>query len=179
MICRSDEFRTFNRSSGQQIPELLHEPHTKRLAFLSTLIYLLSMTCGPWGFLHATIVFPQPARAPVCFPMFSCHVVEAGLHFPYTSWHEQKHQNSLALGPKLPRLKSSPVASESSRNSSRRWKTLAGKASPISTRAGPEQSCNSASVFAARLAKSPRNFKSIGTTNSSWRALRTRSRASS
>ena len=24
-ICRSDEFRTFNRSSGQQIPELLHE----------------------------------------------------------------------------------------------------------------------------------------------------------
>ena len=24
-ICRSDEFRTFNRSTGQPIPELLHE----------------------------------------------------------------------------------------------------------------------------------------------------------
>ena len=29
--------------------------------------------------------------------MFSCHVVEAGLHFLYTLWHEQKHQNSPAL----------------------------------------------------------------------------------
>src|SRR5437016_870924 len=33
-------------------------------AFLSILrdSHLLSMTCGPLGFLHATIVFPQPAR---------------------------------------------------------------------------------------------------------------------
>jgi hypothetical protein len=32
-ICRSDEFRTFNRSTGQQIPELLHERQTKWMAF--------------------------------------------------------------------------------------------------------------------------------------------------
>jgi len=169
---------SLNLDLDLSLPRLLRPCWT---AFLSTLrdIHLLSMTCGPWDFLHATIVFPQPARAPVCFPMFSCHVVEAGLHFPYTPWHEQKHQNSPARSPKLPRLKSSPVASESSRNSSRRWKTLAEKASPISTRPGPDQSCSSASAFAARLAKSPRNFKSIGSTNSSRTAPRARNRASS
>jgi hypothetical protein len=36
-ICRSDEFRTFNRATGQKIPELLHEQQTKRMAFLSVL----------------------------------------------------------------------------------------------------------------------------------------------
>ena len=117
-------------------------------------------------------------RAPVRFPMFSCHVVEAGLDFLHTPWHEQKHQNRRALGPKLPRLKSSPVASETFRNSSHRWKTLAEKAFPISTRVGPERSCNSVSAFAAHLEKGLRNFKSIGTQNFLWPALRRRSRAS-
>jgi hypothetical protein len=121
---------------------------------------------------------PASTGVPARFPMFSCHVVEAGLDFSHTPWHEQKHQNSPARGPKLPRLKSSPVASESSRNFSHRWKTLAEKASPIWTRLGPERSCNSVSAFAARLARSPRNSKSIGTTNSSWTILRTRRRAS-
>ena len=117
-------------------------------------------------------------QSPCSLSMFSCHVVEAGLDFPHTPWHEQKHQNSPARGPKLPRLKSSPVASETSRNSSRRWKTLAEKAFPISTRAGPERSYNSVSAFVARLAKSPRNSKSIGTPNFLRTALRRRRRAS-
>ncbi len=40
-------------------------------AFLSILrdIHLLSMTCGPLGFLYATIVFPQSVRSPAATPM--------------------------------------------------------------------------------------------------------------
>jgi hypothetical protein len=30
MICRSDEFRTFDRSTDHQIPELLHNPRFTR-----------------------------------------------------------------------------------------------------------------------------------------------------
>jgi len=36
-ICRSDEFRTFNRATGRKIPELLHERQMKRTACLSIL----------------------------------------------------------------------------------------------------------------------------------------------
>src|SRR6185436_82213 len=110
--------------------------------------------------------------------MFSCHLAKPGLDFSHTLWHEQRHLKSLACGPKLPRLKSSLVELETSRNSSRRCKTLAEKASPISTRAGPEQSCNFVSASVAPLAKNPLNSKSTGTRNSSWVAPRRRSRAS-
>ena len=121
----------------------------------------------------------RPASSvPVRFPMFSCHVVEAGLDFLHTPWHEQKHQNHLVRGPKLPRLKSSPVASDSSRNFLHRWKTLVEKASHTSTQPGPEQSCNSVSAFAARLARNLPSFKSIGTTSFLWVTLRRRNRAS-
>jgi hypothetical protein len=67
------------------------------------------------------IVLPQLAStAPVRFPMFSCHAVEAGLDFSHTPWHGQKHQNNPARDPKLRRLKNSPAASESFKNSSHR-----------------------------------------------------------
>jgi hypothetical protein len=103
----------------------------------------------------------------VNFPMFSCHVVEAGLDFLQILWHEQKHQNRLACGPKPPQLKSLLAALETSRSFSHKWKTWAEKASPISTRLEPEQSCNSASAFAVRLARNPPSSKSIAITDCS------------
>ena len=128
---------------------------------------------------RAYIVLPQAvSRALVHFPMFSCAVVEAGLDFLQTLWHEQKHQNRLACGPKPPRLKRLPAASETSRNFSHRWKTWAEKAFPISTQLEQEQSCNSASAFAARLAKNPLSSKSIDTTDFLWTPLRLLSRVS-
>jgi hypothetical protein len=69
-ICRSDEFRTFNRSTGQQIPELFHERQTKRMAFLRVLgrgVLLLSQTCRPSKFRCAEMVFPQLASSVIGF----------------------------------------------------------------------------------------------------------------
>ena len=114
----------------------------------------------------------------VNFPMFSCHVVGAGLDFLQILWHEQKHQNRLACGPKPPQLKSSSAVSKTSRNFSHRWKTWAEKASPTSTRPEQEQSYNSASAFAVRLARNPPSSKSIAITDFSWIPLRVRSRVS-
>src|SRR5512146_536990 len=102
-------------------------------------------------------------QATVEFLLFSCQRLGCGLHFSYTLWHAR---NPSDRGQKLRRSTTCIKAPNNCRPFSLIWRTLDGKVFPTLRGLEPELNCNSVNASSGHSARSPRNIKPIGITNS-------------